>query len=108
MDMTVSGRIVDFEDYQEQELTTKKPKFCKNPGPDGKPQPVVGVFITLEVVSGDPTTRVPLWAAGAQMIRVIATAVESAGARDLERGAYLTVTRSGEAYQATYARPEAA
>jgi hypothetical protein len=42
------------------------------------------------------------------MLRAIAAAVKAQGAMDLEIGAYLTVTRTEEAYQAAYTRADVA
>jgi hypothetical protein len=91
-----------FEDYVEQEFYTKQSKFHEKPS-----DPVRGVRITLEQSPGARDSRVDLWAADSEMIRSIATAVKAQSAKDLEVGAYLTVTRAEGAYQATYTRPEA-
>jgi len=98
---TAAGRILAYEDYQEQDFYTKEPKFF----PSG--DRVMGVRITLEQTPGDADSRVPFWVQGAKMLRAIAAAVKAQGAKDLELGAYLTVTRTEEGYLATYARPEA-
>jgi hypothetical protein len=109
---SVGGRIVDFEEYQEQDFYSKEPKFFDNPGPDGKPQPIMGIRITLEQNPGDTSSRVTLWAKGGKMLKAIAMVVKAAGATDLEVGADLAVTFTGydgraKTFQAAYARPEA-
>lgn len=116
----VAGRIVGFEDYQEKEFNdnpatgAKKgdPKFYPNPGPDGKPQPVMGCRITLETTPGNEDSRVAIWAHGKRMLGAIRAAVQATGARDLEIGADLYVQFTGYAgaaktYNAGYSRPEA-
>jgi hypothetical protein len=107
-DATVAGRIVAFDDYQEQDFYTKAPKVYEKSG-----DPVMGVRITLEQTPGDAESRVILWAHGKLMLSEIAQAVRATGARDLEHGANLTVTCTGyqgraKTYQAAYTRPEAA
>jgi hypothetical protein len=97
---TAAGRIVAFAEYQVQDFYTKEPRFF----PSG--DPIMGVRIILEQTPGDADSRVALRAQGGRMLRAIATAVKAQGAKDLEHGAYLTVTRTEEAYEATYARPE--
>lgn len=106
-DATVAGRIVAFEDYQEQDFYTKEPKVYEKSG-----DPVMGVCITLESVPGDAESRVTLWAKGKLMLTAIRQAVKATGARDLEVGADLAVTCTGyqgraKTYQAAYTRPEA-
>jgi hypothetical protein len=104
---TVAGRIVAFEDYQEQDFYTKAPKVYEKSG-----DPVMGVRITLEQTPGDAESRIALWAHGKLMLTAIRQAVRAAGARDLELGADLAVTFTSyqgraKAYQAAYTRPEA-
>jgi hypothetical protein len=106
-DATVAGRVVAFQDYQEQNFYTNEPKVYEKSG-----DPVMGVCITLEQTPGDAESRVMLWAHGKLMLSAIAQAVKATGARDLEHGANLSVTCTGhqgraKTYQALYMRPEA-
>lgn len=103
----VAGRIVSFEDYQEQDFYTKEPKVYEKSG-----DPVMGVRITLEQEPGNEESRITLWAHGKLQLQAIRNAVRATNARDLEVGADLAVTFTGyqgraKAYQAAYARPEA-
>jgi len=112
---SVAGRIVAFEDYQCTEFMddpkrgVKKGdlKFFEKSG-----DPIMGVKIHLEVVPGDESSRVTLYAEKPRMLKAIASAVKSTGAPDLEEGGDLAVTWSGmdgraQGYQAAYARPDA-
>lgn len=105
---SVGGRIVHYEEYQEQDFYTKEPKVWPKSG-----DPVMGVRITLETNPGDVASRVQLWASGRKMLQAIAKAVKDQGANDIAEGADLAVTFTGfdgraKTYQAAYAAPESA
>lgn len=104
----VGGRIVSFEDYQVKEFGTDTLKTFEKSG-----DPVMGVRIVLEVVPGDSSSAVTLWAEKPRMLKAIAGAVKGTGAKDLEVGGDLAVTFSGfdgraKAFLAAYARAVAA
>lgn len=105
---SVAGRIVSFEDYQVKDFNSGELKFFEKSG-----DPIMGVRIVLEVVPGDTSSQVTLFAEKPRMLKAIANAVRAQGATDLEEGADLAVTHTrmdGRAkdFEAAYARPEAA
>lgn len=96
---SVSGRIIDYADFQLKDPHTEGPQFS----PDR--EPVMGVFIALgPLSSGGPLVRI--WAEERSLLRAIAGSVRAAGAQDINIGDHLTLTRiegPGESYCAEYA-----
>lgn len=86
---SVTGRIIDFADYQVTEFDTKKPKFF----PSG--DPIMGVRVDMETNPGHEDSRVTLWAEKKNMLKAIADAVRGADKADIAIGDDLAVTRVG-------------
>lgn len=101
----VAGIIVAFEDYQETVYGSKELKTY----PSG--DPIMGVRVHLELVPGDESSRVTLWAQGKLLMKAIAIAMKNAGVSDIGIGDQLAVKFTGydgraKTYSAAYEKAE--